>query len=146
MWSLTKCKIVIQRQVVPIACGEPSQEWIMRRKDKYTSYFLDPMDPQPGASPISIPTPAIVSLHPHNATPGLAYTLEEFGMLCKSFQDYSRIPIDDRSANFIFYMSLLHRKSSYLLCKVLAYFWYISSYLHITRSNIRRHKHSVPRQ
>lgn len=63
-------------------------------------------DPQPGEStPIRIPPEAIVSLHHHNGTPGLGYSEGEFFQLCAAFQGYSGIPIDDRTANYIFYTS-----------------------------------------
>ncbi len=59
--------------------------------------------------PVNISTPvdpsSYVSLHPYNGTPGMAYTREEFRDLITLFQDYSRVPIDDRSADFIFHMT-----------------------------------------
>jgi hypothetical protein len=55
--------------------------------------------------PLTFPPAAIVSLRAHNGTPGLVYTTDEFGLLCKAFVEYCRIPIDDRSANYIFHMT-----------------------------------------
>lgn len=63
-------------------------------------------DPQPGEStPIRIPPEAIVSLHQHNGTPGLAYSEDEYFQLCAAFQGYSGIPVDDRTANYLFHIS-----------------------------------------
>ncbi len=40
---------------------------------------------QGSTTPLDFPPSAIISLRPHNGTPGLAYTLEEFLALCKVF-------------------------------------------------------------
>jgi hypothetical protein len=41
-------------------------------------------------------------------TPGLVYTKEEFLVLCKAFETFYRIPINDRCTNFIYYISEGH--------------------------------------
>lgn len=84
-------------------------------------------EPQSGGAPTpfhdDIQPGAIISLHTHNGTylislfiaspidkriigtPGLAYVKGEFLALCKSFETFCRIPIDDRCTNFIYYIS-----------------------------------------
>jgi len=49
--------------------------------------------------------PSFVSLNPHNGTPGLAYTPEEFQVLCKLFPVHGGVEIDERSSNYIFHLT-----------------------------------------
>lgn len=62
-------------------------------------------DPEQTVTPHTFPLAAVVTLYPHNGTPGLAYTQEEFGVLCQLFKERGGFEIDERSANYIYHMT-----------------------------------------
>lgn len=57
------------------------------------------------ASITPVEFPVVVALYPHKGNPGLAYTHQEFQDLLKEFVKKVSVKIDDRSANYMFYVT-----------------------------------------
>lgn len=70
-------------------------------------------DPEQAPTPSTLELAPSITLHPHNGTPGLKYTSEEFRDLCKLFEAYCQrlgrpIKIDETSANYIYHLTGEH--------------------------------------